>query len=184
MRKIVSYFLIIFFIAILVFFYNRNDSFDSIDDALLGNSWEDVEIGNIIYKDTNEEGVFVMFSFTKTLKSTKWLGIAFIIGNENDGWKLDNSSFRSYGYDINNSTLTSSHYIYFMDDKSKIEVTYGQIIDPQINYIEVANYSNKKFEKIDIIESISGRYYFYKEDVAVRGLSKDNNVVIKIPSSF
>ncbi|WP_088102857.1 hypothetical protein [Halalkalibacter urbisdiaboli] len=155
-------------------------------------SFEEVVEKGIPYKvkdvlhTENIDGITVVMYTTEPNQdafpsmNTEALTVAFLEGNDNEGWENIGPNGWSH-YDNNNMTVNYENVRKY-DNKGNllkyIPVTFGEIKNASIRRVETKEKNSENFNEVAIIEHNHKRYYF---DIGfhkiVRGLSEEGEVI-------
>ncbi|MBU8879210.1 hypothetical protein BGM26_09460 [Bacillus sp. FJAT-29790] len=138
-------------------------------------------VKEIIHTEKVKDGVILLYVTSQ--KNAKGeidaVTVAFLKGNDQDGWK--NAGHNHWEYNDNEYMTVYTDTFYDYDQKGKLEnrlpVIYGKIQSEEIKSIEVKG-QDQKAEKANIIEKESGRYFLKLGDYQIAtGLTGDGKEV-------
>lgn len=111
-----------------------------------------------------------------------FIGVAFLKGNDDEGWEIDVSNKWEH-YDDDDMTVYTDISDFSRDGNglNDLHVVFGEITNNKIIIIEtITNTNNDKLKAATIFTSKGKRYYFQVGEVSlVRGLSKEGNVIFQ-----
>lgn len=108
--------------------------------------------------------------------------VAFLKGNDVDGWEIDVSNKLEH-YDDKDMTVYTHNSDFSRDGNglNDMHVVFGEITNNKIMIIEtITNTNNDKFKVATIFINKGKRYYFQAGEVSlVRGVSKEGKVIFQ-----
>ncbi len=111
-----------------------------------------------------------------------YIGVAFLKGNNVDGWEINVSNNWEH-YDDRDLTVYTEISDFGRDRNglNDLHVVFGEITNNKIIIIEtISNTNNDKLNTATIFNNKGKRYYFQVGEVSlVRGLSKEGNVIFQ-----
>jgi hypothetical protein len=158
-------------------------SYDTLEEAIEKGIPYDAK--EVIHKEMLDDVAIVLY--TTEPRTKKWayvnkrmLAVAFFEKDESGNWRNVGSNGWDYYEDkVMNVYFQEYHaYDYYGNKIKDIDVVYGEINSNKIRVVDAAAENQKKFHKLPIIETESGRYIFYvgKKDI-VRAISK-NGIIL------
>ncbi|MDW7649757.1 MAG: hypothetical protein SCK29_01285 [Bacillota bacterium] len=159
-----------------------NSRYKTLDEAIAKDM--PYEVKEIIHIEKLPDHAIVLYRTPVELPNVSGvdtIAVAFMYGNDEIGWKNDGPKGWSH-YENNDMTLfieTAAYSYEYEDDevRDRIQVVFGQMHNTDIKKVKVAG-TDKDYVDTDIIQTVSGRYYFkVGKYQIVQGLSEDGEVL-------
>lgn len=127
------------------------------------------QVDNILHKEEVEGYTVVLYEFTpergneELPKNLKTIGISFLSGSNDEGWRHERSGWMHYE---NDDLMMVSERFNRTDDKGNevvnFIVNYGEVRNPKAEHVELLlRYRGEAaYEEVPMIKGNRGRYYF------------------------
>ncbi|MFE8702580.1 hypothetical protein ACFYKX_18435 [Cytobacillus sp. FJAT-54145] len=138
-------------------------------------------VEQVIHTEIIKDGAIVLYTTNQQneFKSFLALTVAYMKGNNKQGWENVGHNHWEYGENQNMTTHFDEFYNYDKKGKllKKISVLYGEINNTQIKEVELSN-QTQVLTKADILTINNKRYYFKLGTYGVvRGLGTGGEVI-------
>jgi hypothetical protein len=171
---------IAFLIAISI---SSGCSYDTLDEAIEKGIPFDAK--EVIHKEILSEVAIVLY--TTEPKTEEWayvnkrmLAVAFFEKDEGGSWRNVGPNSWDYYEDEAMNVYFQEYHDYDPQGKKikDIEIVFGEIYTPKVRVIDAASEEQRNFNKLPIIKTESGRYFFYvgKKKI-VRAIAKNGEIV-------
>lgn len=134
-------------------------------------------VKEVIHKEKVKDGVILLYLTHQKNKQGEFdaLTVAFLKGNDKDGWENAGHNHWEYEEDEQLTVYTTVFYVYDREGnvETRLPVIFGKIENKEYNRVEVLG-AEERVDSARVIKKESGRYYIKVGDYkSARGISND-----------